>query len=101
MADYVIHQLLVIFFLCWGSFLNVLAYRLIKAESILKPRSACPKCKQCIAWYDNIPLISWFLLAGKCRHCNRSISFLYPCIETVTALLLLALYLHIQHHYFV
>lgn len=98
--NYFAYLLLTSFFLCWGSFLNVLAYRLIKAESIIKPRSACPKCKNYIAWYDNIPLFSWLLLAGKCRHCKSSISLLYPFIETITAFLLLALYLYIPLHYF-
>jgi leader peptidase (prepilin peptidase) / N-methyltransferase len=98
--DYFAYWFLTPFFLCWGSFLNVLAYRLIKAESIIKPRSACPKCKKPIAWYDNIPVFSWLLLAGTCRHCKRAISVLYPFIEIITALVLLALYLYIPHHYF-
>jgi leader peptidase (prepilin peptidase) / N-methyltransferase len=87
-------------FLCWGSFLNVLAYRLIQEQSIIKPRSSCPKCKKLIKWYDNIPVFSWLLLRGKCRNCKQPISFLYPFIEIFTALALSLLYLYVPHHYF-
>lgn len=100
MMDHLINWLLTIFFLLWGSFLNVVAYRLVRSKSIVRPRSACPKCKKPIAWYDNIPVISWSLLLGKCRHCKRSISALYPLIELLTACALLALYLFIPLHYF-
>ena len=86
-------------FLCWGSFLNVLAYRLIQGQSILS-RSCCVQCNQQIAWHDNIPLLSWLLLGGKCRSCKKSISFLYPFIEALTAITLLSLYVYIPHHYF-
>ena len=88
------------FFLCWGSFLNVLAYRFIIGQSIIKPRSSCPKCKKIIVWYDNIPLLSWLFLQGKCRNCQKSISFLYPFIELLTTITLLLLYIYIPHHYF-
>lgn len=88
------------FFLCWGSFLNVLAYRLIQEQSIIKPRSSCPHCKKIIAWYDNIPVISWLLLQGACRNCKKPISFLYPFIEILTAVMFSVLYLYIPHHYF-
>lgn len=91
---------LVPFFLCWGSFLNVLAYRLIQGESIIRPRSFCPHCKNCIAWYDNIPVISWLLLCGRCRNCKNNISFLYPFIELLTVVILSLLYTHIPHYYF-
>lgn len=78
--------LLIPFFLCWGSFLNVIAYRLMFHEiSFFSPRSHCPYCKQIIAWYDNIPVLSWLLLLGKCRHCKKTISWLYPFIELLTA----------------
>lgn len=92
--------LLIPFFLCWGSFLNVLAYRLIQEQSIIRPRSSCPQCKHLIAWYDNIPVISWLLLRGRCRNCKQPISFLYPCIEIFTAVILSLLYLYIPTHYF-
>lgn len=91
---------LIPFFLCWGSFLNVLGYRLIQEQSLIKPRSSCPKCRKLIAWYDNIPVLSWLLLRGKCRNCKQPISFLYPFIEVFTALTLSLLYLHVPHHYF-
>ncbi len=75
------------FFLCWGSFLNVLAFRLIQGRSVLYPRSQCPACSTQLAWYDLIPLISWFKLRGKCRSCSAPISALYPFIELLTAVL--------------
>lgn len=87
-------------FLCWGSFLNVVAYRLIRNQSIIQPRSSCPHCKSMIVWYDNIPLISWIVLRGKCRQCKSSISILYPAIEILTAVALTYLYLFIPSHYF-
>jgi len=88
------------FFLCWGSFLNVLAYRLILKKSIVRPRSSCPYCNVCIAWYDNIPLFSWMFLRGKCRTCRHKISLYYPFIEILTAATLSLLYTLIPLHYF-
>jgi leader peptidase (prepilin peptidase)/N-methyltransferase len=70
-----------------GSFVNVLAYRLPRRESIVKPRSRCPHCETQIAGYDNIPVLSWFLLRGRCRHCKASIPVRYPLVEALTALL--------------
>jgi len=81
-----------LFGLCWGSFLNVVAFRLVSGRSFLKMRSACPKCEQLIFWYDNIPLVSWILLKAKCRKCKESISFLYPFIELLTGFMLVLLY---------
>jgi leader peptidase (prepilin peptidase)/N-methyltransferase len=69
-----------------GSFLNVCIFRLPKEESIVWPGSHCPYCKNPIRFYDNIPLISYLLLKGRCRHCHRSISFQYPLIEGITAI---------------
>ncbi len=92
--------ILIPLFLCWGSFLNVLAYRLILNQSIITPRSSCPHCESLIAWYDNIPVISWLLLGAKCRICKNSISLLYPFIEILTAVTLFLLYTYIPHHYF-
>jgi leader peptidase (prepilin peptidase)/N-methyltransferase len=71
-----------------GSFLNVVAARVPLRRSIVRPPSACMSCNEEIAWYDNVPLVSYFLLRGRCRHCEARIPFLYPAVELVTALLL-------------
>jgi leader peptidase (prepilin peptidase) / N-methyltransferase len=73
------------FFLAWGSFLNMLAYRLISRDSLLRSRSFCPSCNTTIAWYDLIPLLSWIFLNGKCRSCSAPISWLYFFIEALAA----------------
>ena len=73
-----------------GSFLNVVAARVPLRRSIVRPPSACMSCNEEIAWYDNVPLLSYFLLRGRCRHCEARIPFLYPAVELVTALLLAA-----------
>jgi leader peptidase (prepilin peptidase)/N-methyltransferase len=70
-----------------GSFLNVVAARLPLKRSIVSPGSACPSCETPIAWYDNIPLVSYALLRGRCRHCGVSISWRYPAVEAATAVL--------------
>lgn len=80
-----IYFFIVLFGLCWGSFLNVVAYRVLNRHSFFKARSYCPSCKNAIAWYDLIPLVSWILLIGKCRKCTERISLLYPFIELLTA----------------
>ena len=72
-----------------GSFLNVCVYRLPRNQSIVRPRSRCPKCGNSIAWYDNIPMLSWVILGAKCRHCGEPISWMYPLVEGVTGLLFL------------
>jgi leader peptidase (prepilin peptidase)/N-methyltransferase len=69
----------------FGSFVNVLAYRLPRRESIVKPRSRCPACGTTIRAYDNIPIVSWLLLRGRCRDCGVAISPRYPLVEAVTA----------------
>ncbi len=69
-----------------GSFLNVCIYRLPRQESIVWPGSHCPVCSHSIAWYDNIPVVSYLVLAGRCRHCSASIPFRYPLVETLNAL---------------
>lgn len=76
-----------------GSFLNVCICRLPKGESVVFPPSHCPACNTPIAFHDNIPLVSWLLLRGKCRACRVSISCQYPLVELVTALLTLFLFL--------
>jgi prepilin signal peptidase PulO-like enzyme (type II secretory pathway) len=76
-----------LFGLVIGSFLNVVIYRTLHDESPFKGRSKCPKCKKQIAWYDNIPLLSYFLLGGKCRKCKKAISVQYPIVEGMTGIL--------------
>jgi leader peptidase (prepilin peptidase)/N-methyltransferase len=81
-----------IFGACIGSFLNVCIYRIPKNESVVSPRSHCG-CGRLIAWHDNIPVLSWFLLRGKARCCGRPFSFRYPAIEALTAALFVACWL--------
>ena len=73
-----------------GSFANVCIYRLPKKESVVIPRSHCPSCHSTLRPLDNIPLISYLILGGKCRNCAIRISLIYPTIEAITALLMLA-----------
>jgi len=73
--------------LALGSFLNVVAARVPLRRSVVKPRSACMSCGTEIAWYDNVPLLSWALLRGKCRSCGAAIAWRYPAVELATALL--------------
>ncbi len=70
-----------------GSFLNVVIYRVPRQLSVVRPRSACPTCAAPIAPRDNVPLVSWLVLHGRCRHCATSISIRYPLVEVSTALL--------------
>ncbi len=79
--------------LCVGSFLNVCILRLPKEQSLISPPSTCPQCGQRIAWYDNLPLVSWIVLRGKCRRCGNVISAQYPLIEALVGALWLAAYL--------
>jgi leader peptidase (prepilin peptidase) / N-methyltransferase len=71
----------------FGSFLNVVAYRLPRRESLVKPRSRCPSCGTPVRPYDNVPILSWLLLRGHCRNCAAPISPRYPLVEAGTALL--------------
>jgi len=88
--------------LVWGSFLNVVIYRLPRKQSLVYPPSTCPSCGQRIKPYDNIPLVSFLLLRGKCRSCGASISWRYPLVEAITAasLLLLYFYFGLSLHFF-
>ncbi|MCM8760411.1 MAG: prepilin peptidase [Candidatus Omnitrophica bacterium] len=79
--------------LVFGSFANVVIYRLPKGKSIVGPRSQCPSCGKDILWYDNIPLLSFVLLKGRCRFCKAKISYRYFVVELITGLLFLGLYL--------
>ncbi|MDQ6959054.1 MAG: A24 family peptidase [Mariprofundaceae bacterium] len=67
--------------LVFGSFANVLVYRLPRGESIVSPGSRCPSCGHALSWYENIPLASWLVLRGHCRHCDEAISIRYPLLE--------------------
>jgi len=78
--------------LIFGSFANVCIHRLPDRRSVVWPGSACSSCGAPIGWYDNIPILSWLVLGGKCRSCRGSISLLYPLVEAAAAALLLALY---------
>ena len=77
----------------------MLGYRLISQESLLIPRSFCPQCKQIIAWYDNIPLLSWILLKRKCRSCSAIISWLYPFIELSATLVFCSMFVFVPAQY--
>lgn len=73
-----------------GSFLNVVAYRLPRGESLVKPRSRCTSCGEEVRPYDNVPVLSWLVLRGRCRHCGEGISARYPAVELVTAIVFAA-----------
>lgn len=77
---------------CVGSFLNVVIYRLPEGRSIVTPPSSCPKCGNRLAWYDNVPVLGWLWLRGKCRSCQQPISIQYPIVEAITALLFVGLF---------
>ncbi len=70
-----------------GSFLNVVAFRLPRGQSLVHPGSRCPNCGSAIRWHDNVPVLGWLWLRGKCRDCQASISFRYPLVEAMTAAL--------------
>jgi leader peptidase (prepilin peptidase)/N-methyltransferase len=79
-----------LFGLLIGSFLNVVAWRLPRGQSLVRPRSQCPGCGTAVQWYDNVPVFSWLALRGRCRGCGERISARYPVVEAITALLYVA-----------
>lgn len=100
-----IYGILIVLGLCFGSFVNALVWRLHeqslpkkkrvasdKELSISKGRSMCPHCQYTLAWYDLIPVLSWLSVRGKCRYCHRAISWQYPLVEAVMALLFVGSY---------
>jgi leader peptidase (prepilin peptidase)/N-methyltransferase len=84
--------IIILFGLVWGSFLNVVIYRLPRGQSLVRPPSSCPRCGKRIRAYDNIPVFSFLLLRGRCRSCGTRISFVYPVVEILTALCFFVLY---------
>ena len=93
MSNWLIPAFLFAFGAVVGSFLNVCIIRIPDNKSIIFPASHCPSCKTSIAFYDNIPLLSYILLAGKCRHCKAPISFQYFLVELLTPVITLALFI--------
>lgn len=87
--------LVVLFFLfgaIWGSFANVVIYRLPRGESVVTPRSRCPQCQSLIPWYLNIPLFSWILLRGRCAQCKAAIPWRYPLVELLMGFVFAAIF---------
>ena len=76
-----------------GSFLTVCIYRLPREQSIITPRSACPQCEHMILWYDNVPVLSYVWLGGRCRNCQASIPYRYPIVELVNGVGYVAIFL--------
>jgi leader peptidase (prepilin peptidase)/N-methyltransferase len=81
---------------CLGSFLNVLAWRLPREESVVTPGSHCPHCGTPLRWFENLPLLSWLLQRGRCRHCQGPIAVRYPAVELLSAGLWVAVLLAVQ-----
>ena len=90
MSDWPWYLLIAFYGSCVGSFLNVVIYRLPEGKSIVTPPSACPHCGKTLRMWENIPVLAWFFLGGKCARCKTPISFQYPAIELLTGLLFLA-----------
>jgi leader peptidase (prepilin peptidase)/N-methyltransferase len=86
MTDWSLIAVIGVIGLAVGSFLNVCIYRLPRGESLVRPRSRCPHCGWALAWFDNIPVLSWLALGGRCRQCREPIAWRYPVVEVVTAL---------------
>jgi leader peptidase (prepilin peptidase) / N-methyltransferase len=84
------YLIVALFGLAFGSFLNVCIYRLPRGESVVSPGSHCPACERAIRWHDNLPLVSYLLLRGRCRDCQTAISPRYPVVEALAAAVVLA-----------
>jgi len=90
---FVLQQMIILVVgLCMGSFFNVIIHRLPENQSLVLPGSHCPKCKHPLAFYDNIPLLSYVILLGKCRYCRAHISLRYPLVEALTGFLAVMLF---------
>jgi leader peptidase (prepilin peptidase)/N-methyltransferase len=88
--------------MAWGSFLNVVIYRIPRDMSLVRPRSSCPHCKQKIKFYENIPIVSYIMLGGRCRHCKTRIPFSYFLVEVLTpaSFILVYNYTNLSLHFF-
>jgi len=93
-VDPVLASAIIALGLVFGSFLNVCIYRLPRHLSVVRPGSACPECQHAIRFYDNVPILSWLLLRGRCRDCKALISPRYLVVELLTGALFLACYAH-------
>lgn len=94
MFSYLVQTIIFIFGMCIGSFINVCIYRVPTSKSIIDPlRSICPNCGSIIRFYDNIPVLSYLLLKGRCRNCDKSISFRYPLVEIISGVFALCIFL--------
>ena len=95
MAEIAISFVIFLVGLALGSFANVVIYRMDKLRSILTVPSHCPRCRHRLAWYDLIPLLSFFALRGRCRYCRKQISWQYPLVELALGSLAVLLYLEL------
>lgn len=86
--------------LCFGSFANVVIYRLPAKKSVVRPRSTCPQCGHLIRWFENIPVFSWIFLQARCSSCQTSISYRYPLVELLTGFLFMGIYLKLGFSFF-
>jgi len=93
MENMIITAVVFVIGLVIGSFSNVCIYRVPRNESLISPGSHCPQCNKPIQFYDNIPVISYMILQGKCRYCSKQIPFQYPLVELLTGLLYISFYL--------
>lgn len=96
-ADLFVPMAALVVGLALGSFLNVVIARLPKGESIVRPASRCPRCKHAIAPHDNVPVLSYLLLRGRCRHCRKKIHWRYPVVELTSGVLLAILASRVHH----